>query len=463
MRDNELSGEFPAEMGNLSDLEEITLWGNDFTWADSYANGRLADLVSLVALYEATSPEVNWEERSDFPHFGTNENLAWHRVQGLSSDGRVQNLQLHGTNMTGSLPPEIGLLTGLEHLSASNNRGLVGTIPSEIGNLTNLRELLLHENALTGEIPPQLGNLVKLKKLDLRSNQLSGPVPTDLGNLVSLQQLHLRDNNLSGELPTELGNLLGLQAISLWGNDFTWADSYANGRLADLVALVAIYEATSPRVNWEELSGFPSTSWTGVDRISSDGRIDALYFVNEQNHTGSLPPEIGLLAGLEILELSDNRGLTGTIPPEVGNLTNLEILKLVGNALTGEVPPQVGNLVKLNQLDLSNNKLSGEVPPQVGNLVKLNQLDLSNNKLSGEVPSDLGNLLNLQRLFLRDNDLSGEFPSELGNLLALEFISLWGNDFTWADSYANGRLADLVALMALYEATSPQVNWQERF
>ncbi len=428
---NNLSGELPTELGNLSNLEEVTLWGNDFTGADSYADGRFADLVALMVLYDATSPQVNWEEQQGFPN-----SSYWGGVNEMSTDNRVASLTLSG-NMTGTIPPEIGLLTGLYLLRIENQPGLTGPIPSELANLTNLQILELDDNGLTGEIPPQLGNLAKLNKLDLSSNKLSGAVPPELGNLVSLKELYLRDNDLSGEFPDELSNLLNLESIALWGNDFTWADSYSNGRLADLAALMALYEATSPQVNWEEQQGFPNSSyWGGVNEMSTDNRVASLTLSG--NMTGTIPPEIGLLTGLYLLRIENQPGLTGPIPSELANLTNLQILELDDNGLTGEIPPQLGNLAKLNKLDLSSNKLSGAVPPELGNLVSLKEL------------------------YLRDNDLSGEFPDELSNLTNLGGITLWGNDFTWADSYSNGRLADLAALMALYEATSPQVNWEER-
>ena len=38
--------------------------------------------------------------------------------------------------------------------------------------------------------------------------------------------------------------------------------------------------------------------------------------------------------------------MTGEIPPELGNLASLELLDLSGNQLTGEIPPELANLVE---------------------------------------------------------------------------------------------------------------------
>ena len=50
--------------------------------------------------------------------------------------------------------------------------------------------------------------------------------------------------------------------------------------------------------------------------------------------TGSIPPELGGLTGLESLDLSNNR-LTGSIPPELGALESLTALNLAGNDFWG--------------------------------------------------------------------------------------------------------------------------------
>jgi len=48
---------------------------------------------------------------------------------------------------------------------------------------------ILHGNNLIGIIPKELGMLKSLKVLDLGMNQLSGPIPPEIGNLNQLMKM----------------------------------------------------------------------------------------------------------------------------------------------------------------------------------------------------------------------------------------------------------------------------------
>ena len=85
-----------------------------------------SDRAALEALYHATGGPswrigTNW--LSDAPL------SEWYGV--LTNDrGRVWNLSLRGNNLTGSIPPELGQLTGLVSLSLDENQ-LSGPIPPD--------------------------------------------------------------------------------------------------------------------------------------------------------------------------------------------------------------------------------------------------------------------------------------------------------------------------------------------
>jgi hypothetical protein len=180
-----------------------------------------AERAALIALYNSTDGD-NWNDSSgwkepplDVDGFslpGT-EN-TWFGITTDAGNASVTQINLRNNQLLGSIPPELGNLSGLQSLSLHRNQ-LSGDIPAELGNLANLQGIILEFNQLTGTIPVQLGNLTNLINLDLQWNQLTGNIPTELGNLTDLEGLDLRWNQLTGNIPIELGNLANLEGLSL--------------------------------------------------------------------------------------------------------------------------------------------------------------------------------------------------------------------------------------------------------
>ena len=123
----------------------------------------------------------------------------------------------------------------------------------------------------------------------------------------------------------------------------------------DREILVALYNATDGpncgyAFNW--LTDAPLGSWYGVE-VDARGRVTELD-LSVNNLSGSIPPELGKLASLEILGLSDSN-LSGPIPPELGNLTRLERLQLAANELTGLIPQSFLALDMLTRFSFGDN------------------------------------------------------------------------------------------------------------
>ena len=438
-------------------IRTVNTAGQNSDWLQPYPAATVPDpsagpdtageRAALVALYNATNGaswtyKTNW--LSDKP-LG-----EWHGVT-TNSNGRVIELNLYGSELSGS-------------------------IPSELGNLANLKELRLEENNLSGSIPSELGNLANLTILGLAGNQLSGAIPSELGNLTNLTYLHLADNQLTGCVPATLQNVQDNDLNQL-GLPFCSAQA-----LTDRDVLVALYNTTNGagwthKTNW--LSDKPLGEWHGVT-TDGNGRVTRLELI-ENRLSGKIPPELGNLTNLTGLFLVVNQ-LTGVIPSELGNLANLTKLHLSANQLSGSIPSELGNLANLTLLRLADNELSGSIPSELGNLANLTGLVLYDNELSGSIPSELGNLANLTKLNLVDNELSGSIPSELGNLTNLTYLYLADNQLTGCvpatlqnvqDNDLNQlglpfcsaqALTDRDVLVALYNATSgaswtDNTNW----
>ena len=225
----------------------------------------------------------------------------------------------------------------------------------------------------------------------------------------------------------------------------------------DRAALVALHAATdgpnwADDVNW--LGDGPLGAWRGVE-TDAFGQVVRLDLGGRQDGEtgewvshglrGTIPPELGRLAGLTSLNLRGN-ALTGSIPPELGNLAGLEELWLDGNRLEGPIPPELGSIASLRDLSLRGNALSDPIPPELGNLAGLEGLWLDGNRLEGPVPPELGSLARLRGLSLSGNALTGPVPSELGALRYLEYLYLDENALTGALPRNLQRIGGLVRL-----------------
>ncbi|XP_022738738.1 probable LRR receptor-like serine/threonine-protein kinase At3g47570 isoform X2 [Durio zibethinus] len=143
---------------------------------------------------------------------------------------------------------------------------------------------------------------------------------------------------------------------------------------------------------------------------------------------GTIPPHIGNLSSLQIIDLSFNR-LSGTIPGEIGYLTNVKNLNISYNHLTGHIPSRIGNCTLLEEINFSENNLTGALPPEIGNLSNLKALRVNNNVLRGIIPSTIFNISALQVVLLYENSLSGNLPSSIGFFLPnLAELHLRGNE-----------------------------------
>ena len=108
---NNLTGQIPGELVQLSSLEGLSLENNNLTGPIPAELGALSDL-SLMYLFD--------------------------------------------NQLTSSIPGELGKLVNLIHLCLNGNQ-LTGTIPKELGRLARLKWLHLHDNThLAGQIPDEL-------------------------------------------------------------------------------------------------------------------------------------------------------------------------------------------------------------------------------------------------------------------------------------------------------------------
>lgn len=139
-------------------------------------------------------------------------------------------------------------------------------------------------------------SMKNLVHLDLSSNSLRGELPHDFGNMTSLKLLELSNNSLSGQIPNNIG-----------------------------------------------------------------GSFLHYLYAPFNNINGPIPPFFAAFnSSLIVVDLSHNQ-ITRFIPSQIvgSHLQSLRLLDLANNNLHGSIPPWIGELKALEVLDLSHNKLGG--------------------------------------------------------------------------------------------------------
>ena len=421
LKDNNLSGTLPPELGNLTHLRQLDLEENQLTGSIPPELGDLPELRRLV--------------------LGDNE-LTGPIPPGLGSLSRLTMLDLGDNGLTGTIPSELGSLPRLDSLLLHRNE-LTGPIPAELGNLATLGRLLLALNQLTGPVPPALGNLANLTYMSLSRNQLTGTIPVELAKLSSIRILSVSRNNLTGTIPPELGNLTTLEGLYLYQNQLTGGIPVALGNLSELETL------------WIHDNGL---SGPLIEELGNLAGLEDLRAA-DNDLSGKLPRNLGRPRGLARLELEGNQDLAGLLPRSMIGLDFLQVLSYGATDLCAQVDEEfqewlrtipegsrtdcdVAHVERLALTDLhevtggaswANRSAWGTDAPladwhgvstEDGHVAGL---ALSANGLSGPLPPEIANLTELRVVDLAGNDLSGAFPGSIAGLHELAEVRVGRN------------------------------------
>ena len=301
---NNLRGEIPFEIGNLTRLRSLNLGGNELSGEIPSELGNLTRLSFLALDYNQLTGNVP-------PELGNLRNLGI--------------LGLHINELSGELPSELGQLVNLTWLNFSNNQ-LSGTLPQEMSRIRNLGEFFF-DNNLSLCAPHDAEFQIWLERIDKWDGDICVPLalPEDIvadraalvalyhsteggerwfndENWLSDEPLHtwygvrtaggrvtevrLRRNGLWGEIPDELRMLTRLEVLDLGDN-----------------------EIVGPLPGW-------------VGELSHLRRL----LLDRNVFTGELPPELGSLSRLEEFTLDDSAGFYGKLPETLTRLDKLRRL-----------------------------------------------------------------------------------------------------------------------------------------
>ena len=334
----------------------------------SYPEDRILQRYALATFYFSTSGDT-WQENSLWL---SNENECnWFSRTAsfpVCKSDQYVTLELDFNNLDGTMPNELALLNKLERveLSGGPNSFLAGSLPSELGLLTGLDYLSLRENGLRGTLPVEIGNWQLIRTLNLSLNRFRGTIPSTVGSLTRLSEIFLGSNELSGALPSEIGEATNLFRISLGGNKLRGDLPSQIGQLSELRYIYLESNA---------ISSVPSEVG-----LLSNLLVIAMF---ENALAGPLPTEIGQLSLLRSLLMASNT-LTSTIPSELGWLGSqlgkhgnvcLDLAWLRFFFVAPSCSDKTDNYFLfsflLGNLDLSFNKIAGSIPSELGLLTSL--------------------------------------------------------------------------------------------
>lgn len=124
--------------------------------------------------------------------------------------------------LTGNIPSEFGALTELKILDLHGCPMLGGSIPSELGQLsTKLQQLDLSGTSINGTLPNEMFDMLMLEKIDLSMTRLTGSLPSEIGYLRRLKELRISRTQLNGTLPSTMGELRSIENLEIYSNSFS--------------------------------------------------------------------------------------------------------------------------------------------------------------------------------------------------------------------------------------------------
>ncbi|XP_045802051.1 receptor kinase-like protein Xa21 isoform X2 [Trifolium pratense] len=238
-----INGYIPLEIGNMSNLIELSLSMNDL-------NGSIPSTIKRSNL-----------QLLDLDYNGLQGSIV-HELCEVSS---LSELYLTSNKLSGVLPTCLGNMTSLRKFHIGYNK-FTSLIPLSFWNLEDILEVNLSSNALIGNLPPEIKNLRALTLLDLSKNQISSNIPTAISLLRTLETLSLANNKLNGPIPTSLGEMFSLSFLDLSHNLITGVIPKSLESISSLKYINLSYN----RLQGEIPDGGPFKSFTAQSFMHND-------------------------------------------------------------------------------------------------------------------------------------------------------------------------------------------------
>jgi adenylate cyclase len=259
------------------------------------------------------------------------------------------SLRLSNNKLT-YLPKYFGQYKALRSLNLSSNS--LSEFPDYMCDISTLVDLDISFNSIS--TLPQIGRLTSLERLWATNNKLSGPFPPSAIKLTNLREVDVRHNAIDNidvlaQLPKLEYLMIGHNSISSFEGTFT--------------KIRVLHLNHNPVTRFDISAPVPTLSNLNIEKAKLAALPDNLFqkipnltkLNLDKNHFVSLSPHIGLLTKLEHLSIAQN--LLSSLPVDIGRLTELRYLDLRENNLNS-LPAQIWFAKRLETLNLSSNVLN---------------------------------------------------------------------------------------------------------
>ncbi|OQR91844.1 hypothetical protein ACHHYP_04319 [Achlya hypogyna] len=330
----------------------------------------IKDLKLYLTMYKDDELELSHASGSEFTGTLTKNKLAVLKIipPEVFLLCHLKELNVSANDLR-TLDPAIVNLEQLSKLDISQNH--IVALPEELCQLKNLTSLIVSENELTA-LPTAMGDLRALTQLIAFKNSIT-TLPNSIGGCTELEEINFFNNKLT-ELGPGFPNLVGLVEMNIAGNGLMQMDPIPNltrlkrcaaylNRLRSFPDLNHCTELTQVQLYRNQLKELPNMA-----NLPNLTELDA-----NTNLLRQIPDSLCTNLSLRMLNLRKNRLVA--LPPSIGQLTGLEILNVGGNAISSPLPVEMKGLQGLLSLLLDESNLT-VLPVELTDIKTLVRVDV---------------------------------------------------------------------------------------
>ncbi|KAL8116359.1 hypothetical protein AgCh_022745 [Apium graveolens] len=375
--------DFPERQGILSDKEELLSLIEKVS-EDKLLKSKSVSVLNLNVIRLRDSKLLEIPENFSFPDLKMIFllNLDYIPPSFFERMPALEILDMSDTSID-KLPVSISKLIKLKELLLRRCE-LLTELPHEIGELVSLKVLDISGCRNLVGIPESINSLQSLSSVDLRDCKIMKNLPESIRKMRSLQNLYLSGCSSLVEFHRPEFSINRVSSTSQADKMEVRLDFHkCEGTLLDIRELLSLMENVSSyeflisksvavrslkviHVRNSELPEIPvNLCFPDLEKLFLDSNLDLSYIPS--TFFKGMP-------AIKVLDLSNTR--IKTLPPFVSKLTELEQLILQRCQLLIELPPEIGALENLKVLDLEGTGLA-YLPAELEKLINLKCLKVS--------------------------------------------------------------------------------------